>query len=254
MTKSPPAFQFYPKDFLADANVQAMSGAARGAYIMLLCHCWIEGSLPDENKELARLSGDARNWGKVRNSVMKCFDRVPVNNSRGYKNEPQNNSRGHNGKGHKRAQIGHASGTHYWTHGRLDRERQKQEQFKALQSVKGKRGAKKRWGKDSRGHLPAIAQAIPKDSSSNYVGKEEVPYGTSSSLPVPVAITKPTDEALPPKPPVEPPALKGAVDLRKMPDPTKEENDTRDKLRRQIESLEEPEESIDDLLKGDKKE
>ncbi len=54
--------------------------------------------------------------------------------------------------------------------------------------------------------------------------------------------------------PVDPPALKGAVDLPKMPDPTKEENDTRERLRRQIENLEEePSETIDDLLRGEKK-
>jgi hypothetical protein len=36
-----PAFQFYPQDFLSDDKVMAMNAAARGVYIVLLCHCWL---------------------------------------------------------------------------------------------------------------------------------------------------------------------------------------------------------------------
>ena len=39
-----PAFQFYPKDFLADANVMAMNMEERGCHITLLCACWNERS------------------------------------------------------------------------------------------------------------------------------------------------------------------------------------------------------------------
>lgn len=41
----PPAFQFYPKDFLSDMNVITMTMEERGYYITLLCMCWIEGCL-----------------------------------------------------------------------------------------------------------------------------------------------------------------------------------------------------------------
>lgn len=49
-----PAFQFYPKDFLTDGHVVAMTMAERGAYITLLCLCWMEGSLPSDLGALAR--------------------------------------------------------------------------------------------------------------------------------------------------------------------------------------------------------
>jgi uncharacterized protein YdaU (DUF1376 family) len=52
-----PAFQFYPKDFLTDENVLVMSLQERGAYITLLCVCWQQGTLPDDQERLARLCG-----------------------------------------------------------------------------------------------------------------------------------------------------------------------------------------------------
>lgn len=55
MPKPAPAFSFYPKDWLADAHVLAMSLAERGAYITMLALCWHEGSLPGDEKELRRL-------------------------------------------------------------------------------------------------------------------------------------------------------------------------------------------------------
>lgn len=52
-----PAFQFYPRDFLADARVAVMSCCEVGAYIRLICYCWLEGSLPTEKTKLAKLAG-----------------------------------------------------------------------------------------------------------------------------------------------------------------------------------------------------
>jgi uncharacterized protein YdaU (DUF1376 family) len=40
----PPAFQFYPADFLGGTG--AMTQAEVGAYILLLCHQWNHGSIP----------------------------------------------------------------------------------------------------------------------------------------------------------------------------------------------------------------
>jgi uncharacterized protein YdaU (DUF1376 family) len=54
-TEKRPAFQFYPKDFLTDERVRLMSHTERGIYITLLCLCWLEGSLPAETKNLAKL-------------------------------------------------------------------------------------------------------------------------------------------------------------------------------------------------------
>ena len=37
-----PAFQWYPKDFIADIDVQIMTPEQRGAYIMLLSYAWLQ--------------------------------------------------------------------------------------------------------------------------------------------------------------------------------------------------------------------
>lgn len=53
----PPAFQFYAADFLVDAAVKLMSLEARGAYVTMLAHSWIEGPLPADLPRLAQLCG-----------------------------------------------------------------------------------------------------------------------------------------------------------------------------------------------------
>jgi uncharacterized protein YdaU (DUF1376 family) len=66
--KNPPAFQFYPQDFLSDLNVQSMTDEEVGIYIKLLCHCWIEDGLP--------VDGGSRvvdKWLKQSPAVARCF-------------------------------------------------------------------------------------------------------------------------------------------------------------------------------------
>ena len=58
----PPAFQFYPKDFLSDINVSVMSMEERGIYITLLSHCWLEGWLPNASTKLQRICNYPLNW------------------------------------------------------------------------------------------------------------------------------------------------------------------------------------------------
>lgn len=48
-------FRFFPGDWLTDENVAVMSLEAQGAYLVLLCHCWREGSVPADLGKLARL-------------------------------------------------------------------------------------------------------------------------------------------------------------------------------------------------------
>lgn len=57
MRSRSPAFSFYPKDWLSDANVKAMTLEAKGAYIELLGVYWLEDGLPAEPERLARLIG-----------------------------------------------------------------------------------------------------------------------------------------------------------------------------------------------------
>lgn len=108
-----PSFQFYPKDFLADIHVAAMTLAERGAYITLLCLCWREGSLPGEQATLARLCRVTpavltRLWP----ALEPCFKVVD-----GRLIQP-----------------------------RLERERVKQEAYRTQQSLAGKASAAKRNG------------------------------------------------------------------------------------------------------------
>lgn len=53
----PPAFQFYPKDWLSDVKVRMMTLEQRGCYIDLLSIAWIEGGIPADVGQLRRLLG-----------------------------------------------------------------------------------------------------------------------------------------------------------------------------------------------------
>src|SRR5689334_10451983 len=77
-----PAFQFYPQDFLADDKVMAMTAEARGVYIVLLCHCWLSGSIPKDPEILQRLAQwqpanqdepSRQQWEKCWSMVGRCF-------------------------------------------------------------------------------------------------------------------------------------------------------------------------------------
>jgi uncharacterized protein YdaU (DUF1376 family) len=52
-----PAFQFYPKDFLSSSKVSRMSMTERGIYITLLSYAWLDGSLPSDLGDLAKIVG-----------------------------------------------------------------------------------------------------------------------------------------------------------------------------------------------------
>lgn len=111
MAQDTPAFQFYPKDFLSSQGQASLSLVEAGAYIRLLCHCWIEGSVPDDAEACARLVGAtpaqmARMWPKLAARFQ------PVNG--------------------------------VLRHRRLDLERQKQDSFRELQRLKGKASARAR--------------------------------------------------------------------------------------------------------------
>lgn len=107
-----PAFQFYPSDFLMDGNVMRMSMAQRGLYITLLSICWKEIVLPDNQTQLAAMTGIPLTvFRKLWLGVDLCFTRSP--------------------KG--------------LTHKRLDEERMKQDEFRRRMSDRGTKGASKRW-------------------------------------------------------------------------------------------------------------
>jgi uncharacterized protein YdaU (DUF1376 family) len=108
-----PAFQMYPKDFLSDPNTLMMSTAEIGAYCLLLFICWDQDGLPDDIEDLAKLARMDVNqfehaWEK---RIARCFQKRE------------------DGK---------------WTHKRLEKERQKQREWRAKSARGGKAGAGKR--------------------------------------------------------------------------------------------------------------
>ena len=133
-----PAFQFYPADFLADHNVVMMSAEARGVYISLLCHCWINGSVPNEPEQLQRLGGWsphicrqnlAGQWDKIWLSIQPCFVTGSANNRQ-------------------------------LINPRIERERDKQATFRAMKKIAGQAGGKQKASN-------RLAQGVAKASSSS---------------------------------------------------------------------------------------
>ena len=69
-----PAFQFYPKDWLADGNVRAMGHEARGIYIDLLAIYWNDGGLPADTQSLARrVCVPSRTFQRLWPLIEPCF-------------------------------------------------------------------------------------------------------------------------------------------------------------------------------------
>lgn len=76
-TEKPPAFQFYPRDYLSDAKTRAMSFKERGMYWDLVCHCWLEGRLPSDDAKLARILGvPIQDFKKHWPALEPCFRSV----------------------------------------------------------------------------------------------------------------------------------------------------------------------------------
>ncbi len=120
---TPPAFQFYPNDWLGSSKVGRMSPAAEGAYIRLLCYAWGEDdcSVPADPAELAYLSRLGPDWDLHADVLSECFKEC-------------------NGR---------------WVNERLFSERQKQRKWRKKCSEGGKRSAKTR---DKQRRAKALAE------------------------------------------------------------------------------------------------
>jgi uncharacterized protein YdaU (DUF1376 family) len=117
----PPAFQFYPGDWLSSKDVMLMTSAEEGAYIRLLALSWLEDDcgLPDDEDALSRLSRLGEAWFKGGSTVLR-------------KKFVSRNGRLYNL--------------------RLLEERKKQEEWRQKSSEGGKKSANVRWGKKKRTH------------------------------------------------------------------------------------------------------
>lgn len=113
----PPAFQFYPAEYLADAKVELLTLEQEGAYIRLLSYCWREGSIPADLATLSRLcKGASRD---VLELVAQLFTPSIAEPSR-------------------------------LVHKRLEAELKKQVAYRRKQAVSGADGAESRWGGGKR--------------------------------------------------------------------------------------------------------
>ena len=108
----PPAFQFYADDFLA--GTMDLSAEEVGAYIRLLCHQWNRGGLTTVKPRLNRIAGTV-----VTAEVLEKF------------------TQGEDG---------------LLRNERLEDERRKQEEFRAMQSAKGRKSAEARRRKQPDGN------------------------------------------------------------------------------------------------------
>lgn len=127
--KNPPAFQFYPADYLADMQVRLLSWASRGLYIELLCYCWREGYIPSDSSAIAQLCG--------------CHDLAMI--------EPC-----------LKLFVCHPEDESKLVHLRLIAEREKQIEHKNERSSAGKKGAESRWGNEKQAQKKANSSAIAK--------------------------------------------------------------------------------------------
>jgi uncharacterized protein YdaU (DUF1376 family) len=133
-----PAFQFYPNDFLADANVAVMSMQERGVYITLICFCWQQGSLPCASERLAALCGvPVATFRKFWPAIEPCFKR-------------------------------HANGDRF-VHPRLEKERKKQRDYRKKQAENGRLGGRPKNPPLSSGKPNGLHDDKPKESSSSSV-------------------------------------------------------------------------------------
>ena len=128
-----PAFQFYPKDWLTDPDVVCMSMAQKGAYITLICYCWREDKLPNNEDYIRKLLGNIPKWKTLWNGIKHKF-------------EIQGD---------------------YLLHPRLEKEKIKQEEYRNKKSIAGKKGMEKRWNKPKIIDNTVNNSLITKNNSSS---------------------------------------------------------------------------------------
>lgn len=110
-----PSFQFYPSDWLSSPRIAAMTPSQEGAYIRLLCYDWDKDGIPNDPDLLAKLSRIPLSEIGV---VIECFNQ-------------------------------HFTKPGYLTNSRLQEERLKQDEWRKKSILGGKKGASKRWSKDT---------------------------------------------------------------------------------------------------------
>lgn len=128
----PPAFQFYPNDFVS--GTRTLNTEEIGAYILLLCHQWNAGYVPDDETLIRRIAGLTQAFPL--GLVLSKFEKVDG----------------------------------VLKNARLERERAKQSQFRDKQAANGRKGGRPK-GLDnpslSQPERVGLANTEPKKSSSS---------------------------------------------------------------------------------------
>lgn len=180
MAERAPAFLFYPKDWLTDHKVRRLTFNQRGIYFEMLCLMWISGEdrLLDDEKYISNQLGiDRRTWRRCRAALQgdSCRNRDNIRtDARECADNPCNST----------GIFAEENG--FLVSRRLQRERAKQQDFKAKKSAAGRAGAAAKWGQEADGSAngKAMAEGWQKDGSSLApVRGSEESVSTDSSSP-----------------------------------------------------------------------
>lgn len=148
MSSKPPAFQFYPQDYLASTRVAEMTLEEEGVYIRLLCYCWSAGSIPKDPERCAKLAGKGCSV-ETATVVQRSFNEHPTDSQR-------------------------------LVHDRLDIERENQRKRREQAAEAGKESAKRRKSPKQTYQDNAIQPSVNNDRSTN-VQQNVNPSSSSSS-------------------------------------------------------------------------
>ena len=136
-----PAFQMYAADFLTDVSEWSIEEV--GIYIRLLCYEWVNGTLPNDPKRLARCAHcSIQEFNEAWDIVQKKFK---LKNDRLYNTK-------------------------------LEKTREQQLKYREAMSDAGKRGAESRW------HSKANGKANGKAHNQNMALQSSTSTSTSSSI------------------------------------------------------------------------
>src|SRR5215207_4369418 len=126
---STPWMPFFPADFVGDTL--HLSTEEIGAYMLLICHYWRAGGLPDSDEHLARIARlPLPRWYELRPMLQACFK--------------------HPG----------------WRHKRIESELKKASEVREKYQRRAAAAAKSRWNKRKLGNATSIPQAYVKHGNS----------------------------------------------------------------------------------------
>jgi uncharacterized protein YdaU (DUF1376 family) len=133
--QKPPAYQWYPKDYESDEAVRLMTYEQEGIYRRLLDHQALHGSIPSDTSQIALLVPKV-----PRARFLKLWPMIATKFPVGADSRLVNR--------------------------RLERSQREYAEYLAAQSDNGKKGAEKRWHRDSTANGTAIATPIAKVTPS----------------------------------------------------------------------------------------